>query len=130
MEAPHIREPLENILEVHFDDPHDCAATFLRFQEHYESPEFRGKIFTLEEYQRWYIAHSPRGQTTGAFTYEEDWTGFNIPSEILDPFYRREIRSAYMLTDLDEVREVVGSDGDELCTVAQALEKNFRCASL
>ncbi len=25
------------------------AKTFLRFQEHYESPEFRGKIFSLEK---------------------------------------------------------------------------------
>lgn len=216
--ALQVRELLEDILEVHADDPRDLAATFLRFQEHYESPEFRGKIFTLEEYKRWYIAHSPRGQATGEFTYAEDWEGFNIPSEILEPFYegkfdplserektflklfeerrkklfyiigtsgeadirtrkheiahglfytqpeyRKEVLSilnglssetrgkiqelvirsdeyhpsvfndethAYLLSDLDEVREAVGSDGDELSTVAQALEESFRRASI
>lgn len=213
-----VREVLEDIVEVHCDDPRELAATFLRFQEHYESPEFRGKIFTLEEYRRWYVAHSPRGQATGEFTYEEDWTGFNIPSEILEPFYegkfdplserermflqlfaerrkrlfyvigtsseadirtlkhevahglfytrpeyRQEVLSilsgissetrskiqecfvrsggyhpsvftdethAYLLSNLNQIREVVDSNGDELSAVAQALEENFRRASL
>lgn len=214
---PRVRELIEDIVEVHFNDPRDLAATFLRFQEHYESPEFRGKVFTLEEYRRWYIAHSPRGQVTGEFTYEEDWAGFNIPSEILEPFYkgkfdplsereqmflklfeerrrrlfyiigvsgdagihtlkheiahglfytrpeyRKEVLSilstispatrrkiqelfirsggyhpsvfddethAYLLSNPDEIRETVDSDGDELSTVAQALEESFRRAS-
>ncbi len=57
------------------------TSTFLRFQEYYESPEFRGKIFTLEEYMDWYASRE------GKFTYFDDWAGFNIPSNVLMPFY-------------------------------------------
>ncbi len=83
-----IQELLKNILHIIFHNQHDLAATFLRFQEHYESPKFRGTIFTFEEYKQWYIANSPNGKATGRFTYYNDWVGFNIPSEILNPFYQ------------------------------------------
>lgn len=53
----------------------------MRFQEHYESPKFRGKIFSVEEYMDWYA------EECGKFSYLEDWEGFNIPSKILRPFY-------------------------------------------
>lgn len=56
------------------------ASTFLRFQEHYESPKFRGQFFSLEEFMDWYA------ERRGNFTYYKDWTGFNIPSHILTPF--------------------------------------------
>ncbi|MFC1774812.1 ABC transporter ATP-binding protein [Nanoarchaeota archaeon] len=64
-----------------FENQYEITSTFLRFQEHYESPEFRGKIFTLEEYKEWYST------IKGSFTYYTDWHGFNIPSHILKPFY-------------------------------------------
>lgn len=70
-----------------FDTQEDITSTFLRFQEHYESPEFKGKFFSLEEYKTWYIKNSPKGKKTGKFTYYSDWNGFNIPSYILEPFY-------------------------------------------
>jgi hypothetical protein len=56
----------------------------LRFQEHYESPKFRNKVFTLKEYKAWYKAHTKSKK----FTYYEDWSGFNFPSSILRPFYK------------------------------------------
>lgn len=70
-----------------FDTQKDVTSTFLRFQEHYESPEFAGKVFTLDEYKEWYVKNSPNGIKTGEFTYYSDWSGFNIPSTILQPFY-------------------------------------------
>ena len=70
-----------------FDTQHDLTSTFLRFQEHYESPRFKGEVFTLDEFQDWYIKNSPNGIETGKFTYHTDWNGFNIPSHILKPFY-------------------------------------------
>jgi hypothetical protein len=70
-----------------FDKQRDLASTFLRFQEHYESPEFAGKIFSLDEYKQWYVEQSSRSSEDGVFTYYEDWSGFNIPSRILRPFY-------------------------------------------
>ena len=56
------------------------AEMFMRFQEYYESPEFKGRVFTVEEFAHWY-----RGKY-GAFTYSKDWYGFNIPSKVLEPF--------------------------------------------
>ena len=64
-----------------FPNQKDLASTFLRFQEHYESPKFRGKIFSLKEYKKWYVSQQ------GKFSYYTDWNGFNIPSRILKPFY-------------------------------------------
>jgi hypothetical protein len=61
--------------------------TFLRFQEHYESPRFRGKIFSLDEFKKWYVKNSKKGKSSGMFTYCSDWGGFNIPSYVLKPFY-------------------------------------------
>lgn len=54
--------------------------TFLRFQEYYENPQWRNKIFTLGQFKDWY------SREYGAFTYAEDWGGFNIPSYVLEPF--------------------------------------------
>jgi hypothetical protein len=70
-----------------FDTQLDLTSTFLRFQEHYESPKFRGKIFSLDKFKCWYIKNSPEGKKTKEFTYYTDWNGFNIPSYVLKPFY-------------------------------------------
>ncbi len=70
----------KNIFLLRFSDQQEQAKTFLRFQEHYESPEFRGKIFSLDEFKDWYT------KIKGAFSYYTDWIGFNFPSEILKPF--------------------------------------------
>jgi hypothetical protein len=55
------------------------AKMFMRFQEFYESPEFRGKIFTRKEYLQWY-------KRTRGTKYENDWAGFNIPGWVIDVF--------------------------------------------
>ncbi len=82
-----LEELIENIYHVSFPTRKEVTSTFLRFQEHYESPQFRGKIFSLDEFKEWYTANSPKGKAKKRFTYYEDWGGFNIPSHILDPFY-------------------------------------------
>ncbi len=70
----------DDIVLLTFNTKEDLASTFLRFQEHYESPEFQGKIFSLDEFKEWY------SQGKSSFSYYTDWSGFNIPSRILDPF--------------------------------------------
>lgn len=85
---PECREIKKNIYHLIFPSKGQPAKTLLRFQEHFESPRFRDKIFSLDEYKKWYIANSPRGKKTGRFTYYRDWDGFNIPSNILEPFYK------------------------------------------
>lgn len=56
------------------------AKTFMRFQEHYESPKFKDQIFTIGQLKAWYSI------TYGADTYCSDWIGFNFPSSVLKPF--------------------------------------------
>ncbi len=70
----------EGIYYLEFDNQHAVTSTLLRFQEHYESPHFAGKIFTLEEFKEWYA------QEYKTFSYYTDWNGFNFPSYILQPF--------------------------------------------
>lgn len=64
------------------DSQEELGNTFIRFQEHYESPnkDFRNKIFTAGQVRSWYSTQY------GADTYHHDWTGFNFPSNVLLPF--------------------------------------------
>jgi hypothetical protein len=71
----------DRVFLVRFDSQYALASTFLRIQEHHESPAFRNKVFTLEQYMDWYAGRF------GAFTYYQDWSGFNVPSTALQPFY-------------------------------------------
>jgi len=74
-------EILRNVFLLIFESQYELAATFLRFQEYYESPKFKGKAFSLEEYMDWYAKEN------GNFTYYQDWSGFNVPSSALTPFH-------------------------------------------
>jgi hypothetical protein len=74
----------EGIFFVRFATQYELASTFLRFQEHFESSRFSGRTFSLETFMDWYASKF------GAFSYFEDWTGFNIPSTALDPFLKGE----------------------------------------
>jgi hypothetical protein len=73
-------EVLERVFLVEAARQYDLAATFLRFQEHYESPRFRRRVFTLEQFMDWSVGER------GDFTYYRDWSGFNVPSWVLEPF--------------------------------------------
>lgn len=66
-----------------FQSRYGLTSTFLRFQEHYEGPEHRGRAFSLEEYMDWYAKHCSKEKN---FTYYSDWSGMNIPSWVLEPF--------------------------------------------
>ncbi|WP_050400001.1 hypothetical protein [Bradyrhizobium embrapense] len=70
-----------DIYLLQFETQYELASTFLRPQEHYESPHFHGRIFNLEQYMDWYASRH------GNFTYYKDWSGFNLPSTAFKPFY-------------------------------------------
>ncbi len=63
---------------------YDLAMTFLRAEEYYESvnSQFRGQVFTLAEYMRWYSF-----EHDNVFSYAKDWSGFNVPSMHLEGCY-------------------------------------------
>lgn len=69
-----------NSVLLQTDSEESLSRCFLRFQEHYENPKFRGEIFTLGQIKHWYSV------TYGADTYHRDWSGFNFPSHVLKPF--------------------------------------------
>lgn len=78
----HCHKITDKIIRVSADSQRELGSTFIRFQEHYESPEWKDKIFTEGQLRAWY------SEKYGQNTYEVDWTGFNIPSSILDPFIK------------------------------------------
>jgi hypothetical protein len=68
---------------IEFETTHQMCSTMMRVQEYYESPEFKGKVFTHEEYQDWYA------KTQGKFSYYEDWSGFNLPRICVEEVFVR-----------------------------------------
>lgn len=69
---------LPHIYLLTFKTRYELCMSFVRMQEFYESPKFKGKYFTLEEYiDYWSLEHGK-----GSFTYPSTWNGFNIPSEV------------------------------------------------
>ena len=78
-----VDEVEKDIYHVQMTSTKVLCKTFMRFQEHYESPRFRDQVFTREQFKKWYAGT----RASLEYTYEEDWAGFNIPSYILEPFY-------------------------------------------
>jgi len=107
---------------VDFDTQHELAATFVRFQEHYESPQFKDKVFTLGQYEAWYKTTRSHGE----FSYYSDWNGFNVPSYAFKAFTDQlfnpltELESNLLITmvfggvDFDEDFYLVGTHGGEI----------------
>ncbi len=77
-----MQEVAPSIFVLRYRSQYDLAATFLRVQEHYESRRFRNRVFPLEEFMDWYA------RRFGAFTYYQDWAGFNVPSTAFTAFYQ------------------------------------------
>jgi hypothetical protein len=77
----HIEEIKPFIFAVVIKDNYDRSMLFCRYQEFYESPfpEIRRQFFTLEQYMRLYTKTNKKL----VFTYPVDWSGYNIPSNIL-----------------------------------------------
>ncbi len=78
-----VTEPIEGVAHVHFENQYDVTSTFMRLQEFYESPydNIKGKEFEVEEYMDTYA------DDTGNFTYNTDWSGFNVPGNIVNEFF-------------------------------------------
>lgn len=77
-----VKQISPNVYHVTTKKAVDLAQIFMRFQEHYESPKFQGKIFSVREYKDWYRTTRDHKR----FSYNTDWSGFNIPSSVLTPF--------------------------------------------
>lgn len=85
LESYELKKISPSIFHINVEKQAELALTFLRFQEYYESPKYKDKIFSLEEFAQWYTKeHSEDGKN---FDYHKEWNGFNIPSKVLKPFY-------------------------------------------
>lgn len=82
LQTMNLAEVEPHIFHVHMPTEFMLSATFLRFQEHFESPEFRNKIFSLGEYKDWYR----KSMGAGEFNYYESWAGFNVPDYTFNAF--------------------------------------------
>jgi hypothetical protein len=82
-----VKTLLNNVYHLEFNNQEDLTSTLLRFQEHYESPKFRNKIFSTKKFVKWY-----KKKHNHKFTYFLDWSGFNFPSYILGPFYGKKFK--------------------------------------
>ena len=69
-----------HIYVLTFDTQYDVCMSFVRMQEFYESPKFRGKYFTLEEF----IDYWAINWGGGYFDYLSRWHGFNLPSNVIE----------------------------------------------
>lgn len=76
-----LEEILPKIYLLIADDATELAQLFMRCQEFYENPTWKGKNFTIQEFTDWYI------EEYGEMSYSTDWVGFNIPVQ--------EIRNCY-----------------------------------
>jgi hypothetical protein len=74
-----IKKEAENIYSVVYDTQYELTMSFVRLQEFYESPDLRGKYFTLEEYMDYWAENFGNG----SFDYPVRWSGFNIPGKVL-----------------------------------------------
>lgn len=76
-----VREIEPRLFHLKFSKPREMSDSFMRIQEHYESPQFRGQVFSRKEYREWYR------QVNGRFTYHSDWGGFNVPDKAFLAFF-------------------------------------------
>lgn len=76
----------DKIYCVKIEDQYLRSMVFLRCQEYYESPssEFHRKKFKWDRFMSWYkSSESPYGKKD-IFTYGNDWSGFNLPSDTIE----------------------------------------------
>jgi hypothetical protein len=76
-----LREVAPNVYLMTYDTPYELCMSFVRVQEFYESPEFKGKYFTLEEFIDWWSLNESK--IKGSFDYPARWSGFNIPGTVI-----------------------------------------------
>lgn len=76
-------EIVKGLFHLKFPNQYLMNSTLVRMQEYYESPKFKGKIFTLEEFMDWYVDHD----VFKRFDYFTEVRGMNFPFCVLDKFY-------------------------------------------
>ena len=96
-----LKQVAPRVYLVTFKDRHTLGMTFLRCQEYYESPKFRGEFFKLFDYIDWYSRYQSKD---GTFSYTKDLLGFNVPGHVVHTVVNMLHDSVYDLsTKYDEI---------------------------
>lgn len=107
-----LRRVYDRIYMLTFEEQYDLAMHFLRYQEFYESgnERFKGNAFRISDYMRWYSL-----QNDNNFSYPADWSGFNIPSRVIEDVYRAGIpdENAYDITMRAVYETLTQREGDK-----------------
>ena len=75
------------IYHVNFETQYDLCMSFMRIQEFYENPKFRGKYFTVEQFMDYWVKEC--SVSSSLFDYTNIWNGFNVPGKILRRWDRK-----------------------------------------
>lgn len=115
-----VEDVIPSVVHLRCSTQYELTSTFMRVQEFYESPflEIRGNVFTTEQFMDVYANNND-----GEMSYFTDWSGFNIPGDIVEEFFRK---FRYVLTPkelnleriIDENRQttryyLIGSYGEK-----------------
>lgn len=76
-------EIVKGLFHLKFPNQYLMNSTLVRMQEYYESPKFKGKTFTLEDFMDWYVDHDVNKR----FDYFTEVRGMNFPLDVLGVFY-------------------------------------------
>jgi hypothetical protein len=97
---------LPHVYVLTFDTQYDLCMSFVRMQEFYESPKFKNKYFTLEDFMDYWSEEFGNG----LFDYPTKWSGFNLSSKIIEKWkskvgYPHEIRDRewHIINAIDEL---------------------------
>lgn len=77
-----LEEVLPGLYHINLPTQFLCCSLFIRFQEHYESPKYRARVFSFDDFKDYYR----KGVGEGSFSYMQDWNGFNFPGWVLESF--------------------------------------------
>jgi len=70
---------LPHVYVLTYDTQYELCMSFVRLQEFYESPKFKDKYFTLEEF----IDYWAEEFGNGSFNYPAKWNGFNLSGKTI-----------------------------------------------
>ena len=97
---------------LHFDSQYDMAMHLLRFNACPGDTKTPHEFFTIAEFKKCYKKY----KKTKTFTYPKDWAGFNVSSDIFEPFLQNPIISFPDKNARDElmlgiVKTIISIDG-------------------
>jgi len=98
-----------------FDTRYELCMSFIRWQEFYESPKFRGKYFELEEFMDYWSKEFGNG----SFDYPATWNGFNIPGQIILDWVVKQTKAfgaprGKEMEVLHELQTILNDEGDTI----------------